>query len=445
MSQETTNMQSNNSIVPSELLKVLSIRSKPGLVCPEDIRSRIVLIRSRVESFRGVGTIRKVVPEGGFRRPNAFSSTSASGNRGNSHSGNSGNSGNSHISNSHSGNSHSNSGNSGNSGNGNGNDNFWNRPANPSVSPSANTNSQNRHGLNKGHGPNKGHDNGSGNRRFFRSQPIPLVQVSPAASENRFKELDSDGHEEIEKPEPPTSTIYVRFRSKFKKEANTEVELEDRILGHIRAKINKFSAQNYKKVLNFLRQNMDSEEKEFLEQFMELIFSKAAEEDTFVALYAQLLADLTPEFPYLRDEMQKLFLSYLEVFRDAEGKEDTTSVEYGKFLDAQKRKNHRRGYSLFIAQITTHSLINEKDLLTTVLAIAKSLISSTEKAEEKLLVEELADCLTNILTVAHKPLSVFPELKEMTSELRKLVEKNPATQPGMSFKARFALMDCLGI
>jgi hypothetical protein len=189
---------------------------------------------------------------------------------------------------------------------------------------------------------------------------------------------------------------------------------------------------------------MDSSEKIFLEQFMALIFSKAAEEDTFVALYAQLLADLTPEFPYLKDEMQKLFGEYLHVFMDAEGKEDTTSENYGNFLDASKRKQHRRGYSLFIAQIATKGLISEKELLHTTLAVAESLIANATKGDQKLLVEELADCLTNIMGVAKK-LNAFDEMKAMFLKLKDLMSKDAALLPGLTNKGRFALMDCLGI
>jgi hypothetical protein len=265
--------------------------------------------------------------------------------------------------------------------------------------------------------------------------PIPTI--------NRFKHLESDETDDVA-PSPVTSG-YVKFKSKFKKDASTANELEDRLLGHIRAKINKFSAQNYKKILNFLRQNMDSEEKMFLEQFMALIFSKAAEEDTFVALYAQLLADLTPEFPFLKGEMQKLFTSYLDVFTDAKGQEDQTSAEYGKFLDASKRKTHRRGYSLFIAQIASKGLITEQELLDTTLAVARSLITNSLDSEQKLLVEELADCLTNIMGVAHKSLNAFEEIKTVMAELKGLTAKEPAALPGLSFKSRFALMDCLGL
>jgi len=278
--------------------------------------------------------------------------------------------------------------------------------------------------------------------------PAPVItHVAPAAPINRFKSLETDEADESPSPSPAVHALsgYVKFKSKFKKDAATANELDDRILGHIRAKINKFSAQNYKKILNFLRQNMDSEEKIFLEQFMALIFSKAAEEDTFVALYAQLLADLTPEFPFLKGEMQKLFTSYLDVFTDAEGMKDQTSVEYGKFLDATKRKTHRRGYSLFIAQIASKGLITEKELLDTTLAVARSLITNAPDAEQKLLVEELADCLTNIMGVAHKSLNAFEPMRVMMAELKSLTAKAPVELPGLSFKSRFALMDCLGL
>ena len=423
MSVITTMSMSGNEI-PEALLQVLSIRSKPGLVCPEDIRSRIAQIRSRVESFRSNGIVRKVPADGWTESfPSSHShharapvnnGTNAFGRRGGG-------------------------------GNGGRNDTgFWRGNQAPQqTSPQTSAWSTGRPKFTTGF--------------VAANAPVvaPVVAAAPVITHvvapivppvpvvNRFKHLESDDIEEVQSS--PVTSGYVKFKSKFKKDASTANELEDRLLGHIRAKINKFSAQNYKKILNFLRQNMDSEEKVFLEQFMALIFSKAAEEDTFVALYAQLLADLTPEFPFLKGEMQKLFTSYLDVFTDAKGQEDQTSAEYGKFLDASKRKTHRRGYSLFIAQIASKGLITEQELLDTTLAVARSLITNSLDSEQKLLVEELADCLTNIMGVAHKSLNAFEEIKTVMAELKGLTAKEPASLPGLSFKSRFALMDCLGL
>jgi hypothetical protein len=389
--------------LPEKLVEVLSIRSKPGLLCPEEIRSRIAQIRSRVESFRGPVAVRYTNSPAG-RRSDFVKNDSFLGGRRNAF------------------------------GSVNRNE-AWGRPEDKvsqtdkqAISRPKFTVSEVKPKVEVKAPPPQP-----------QPQPQPQIQV---AAKNHFEALVAD---ESEPFQPVSTSGYSKFKSKFKKDASNADELDDRILGHIRAKINKFSAQNYKKVLNFLRQNMDSSEKIFLEQFMALIFSKAAEEDTFVGLYAQLLADLTPEFPYLKDEMQKLFGEYLHVFMDAEGKEDTTSENYGNFLDASKRKQHRRGYSLFIAQIATKGLISEKELLHTTLAVAESLISNAANGDQKLLVEELADCLTNIMGVAKKSLNAFDEMKAMFLKLKDLMSKDASLLPGLTNKARFALMDCLGI
>ena len=390
--------------LPEKLVEVLSIRSKPGLLCPEEIRSRIAQIRSRVESFRSPVTVRYNNSPAGRRsdfvkndsfagRRNAFGSVNRN--------------------------------------------ETWGRPE---TAPQADRQPVSRPKFTVSEVKPKALTPDV--KPQPQPQPQPQVQVQvQVAAKNPFEALVSEDSEPVQ---PVPISGYSKFKSKFKKDASTANELDDRILGHIRAKINKFSAQNYKKVLNFLRQNMDSSEKIFLEQFMALIFSKAAEEDTFVGLYAQLLADLTPEFPYLKDDMQKLFGEYLHVFMDAEGKEDTKSENYGNFLDASKRKQHRRGYSLFIAQIATKGLITEKELLHTTLAVAESLIANASKGDQKLLVEELADCLTNIMGVAKK-LNAFDEMKAMFLKLKDLMSNDTVHLPGLTNKARFALMDCLGI
>ena len=391
--------------LPEKLVEVLSIRSKPGLLCPEEIRSRIAQIRSRVESFRGPVTVRYTNSPAG-RRSDFVKNESFLGGRRNAF------------------------------GSVNRNE-TWSRPEDKGNQQDRQPVSRPKFTVSEVK-PKAPEVKANDEMKAPQMQSQPQLQV---AAKNHFEALVAD---EPETYQPVATSGYSKFKSKFKKDASNANELDDRILGHIRAKINKFSAQNYKKVLNFLRQNMDSSEKIFLEQFMALIFSKAAEEDTFVALYAQLLADLTPEFPYLKDEMQKLFGEYLHVFMDAEGKEDTTSENYGNFLDAAKRKQHRRGYSLFIAQIATKGLISEKELLHTTLAVAESLIANATKGDQKLLVEELADCLTNIMSVAKK-LNAFDEMKAMFLKLKDLMSKDAVLLPGLTNKARFALMDCLGI
>ena len=391
--------------LPEKLVEVLSIRSKPGLLCPEEIRSRIAQIRSRVESFRGPVTVRYTNSPAG-RRSDFVKNESFLGGRRNAF------------------------------GSVNRNE-TWSRPEDKGNQQDRQPVSRPKFTVSEVK-PKAPEVKANDEMKAPQMQSQPQLQV---AAKNHFEALVAD---EPETYQPVATSGYSKFKSKFKKDASNANELDDRILGHIRAKINKFSAQNYKKVLNFLRQNMDSSEKIFLEQFMALIFSKAAEEDTFVALYAQLLADLTPEFPYLKDEMQKLFGEYLHVFMDAEGKEDTTSENYGNFLDAAKRKQHRRGYSLFIAQIATKGLITEKELLHTTLAVAESLIANATKGDQKLLVEELADCLTNIMSVAKK-LNAFDEMKAMFLKLKDLMSKDAVILPGLTNKARFALMDCLGI
>ena len=392
--------------LPEKLVEVLSIRSKPGLLCPEEIRSRIAQIRSRVESFRGPVAVRYTNSPAG-RRSDFVKNDSFLGGRRNAF------------------------------GSVNRNE-TWGRPEDKGNQQDRQPVSRPKFTVSEVK-PKAPEVKANDEMKAPQMQSQPQLQV---AAKNHFEALVAD---EPETYQPVATSGYSKFKSKFKKDASNANELDDRILGHIRAKINKFSAQNYKKVLNFLRQNMDSSEKIFLEQFMALIFSKAAEEDTFVALYAQLLADLTPEFPYLKDEMQKLFGEYLHVFMDAEGKEDTTSENYGNFLDAAKRKQHRRGYSLFIAQIATKGLISEKELLHTTLAVAESLISNATKSDQKLLVEELADCLTNIMGVAKKSLNAFDEMKAMFLKLKDLMSKDAVLLPGLTNKARFALMDCLGI
>lgn len=84
----------------------------------------------------------------------------------------------------------------------------------------------------------------------------------------------------------------------------------------IQGKLNKFSIANYDEVREFLMEILGSGEKDFLSDFMKLIFQKAATEPTFCPLYAKLLFELSSRFDFLRTEMDNLYRQFLPIFEE---------------------------------------------------------------------------------------------------------------------------------
>ena len=122
-----------------------------------------------------------------------------------------------------------------------------------------------------------------------------------------------------------------RYVSKYK---SSEKQVEDKILNTIiLSKLNKFSVSTYDEIKEFLFQILGSSDNssanEFVKEFMNLVFKKAASEEIFCPLYAKLLGDISSSFPIILDEMNKLFENYLEIFEEC----DETKVEnYDLFL-----------------------------------------------------------------------------------------------------------------
>jgi hypothetical protein len=118
---------------------------------------------------------------------------------------------------------------------------------------------------------------------------------------------------------------------------------------------------------------MNSGETEFISEFMDLLFTKAASEEIYCELYARLLLELTGKFPHLRTEIKTIYENFLGIFVEARDIPDQSTADYKKFLDAQEKKKFRKGYSHFLAEIYNKGLITSEAIETAVNTIMASL------------------------------------------------------------------------
>jgi hypothetical protein len=246
---------------------------------------------------------------------------------------------------------------------------------------------------------------------------------------------------------PAQGTYVGRYVSKFN---NQESPVEDKILNQvILNKLNKFSSANYDEIKSFLQQILDSNEKEFLQSFMLLVFKKAAAEPTFCGLYARMIGELSLEYKTLRDEMELLYTTYLTIFEEVS---ETETSSYETFVQRNREKIHRLGYSQFLAELTSLGVLEQEQLerLYTTILTQIRLHSSKDDSKQQL-VDEYIDCLLRMTRAFQKKQS--PKLLQIRQGLSKTCEEsmtdilaNKSTKfPGISKKAGFALMDCLDI
>ena len=227
----------------------------------------------------------------------------------------------------------------------------------------------------------------------------------------------------------------------------SDKKVEDRIIGHIRSKLNKFSSNNYDSVKSFLEQIMDSGETDFLTEFMDMLFTKAAAEEMFCELYSRLLSELTQKFPHLVSEISKIYSNFIAIFQEARDVPDQGSADYKKFLEAQQRKKFRNGYSHFLAEIYNRNLLPQDAIEVTIKIILESLAVTEKDATNTLLVEEYLTSLHKIISTIHivKSSPYPPYIDNMVDALKKIVAKPKEETTGYTIKSRFKIMDILDL
>jgi len=225
----------------------------------------------------------------------------------------------------------------------------------------------------------------------------------------------------------------------------SDKKVEDRIIGHIRSKLNKFSHNNYDGVKSFLEQIMTSGETEFLTEFMDLLFTKAASEHVYCELYSRLLSELSEKFPFLKTEISNIYTNYMAIFQEARDIPDQATDDYKKFLDAQEKKKYRQGYSHFLAEIYNKNLLPANSMELTVSLILDSLAKLELDTSNTLLVEEYLVSLSKIITTINiaKTGPLPPFLVNMLHALQTTLDKPKESTPGYTVKSRFKLMDII--
>jgi len=218
-------------------------------------------------------------------------------------------------------------------------------------------------------------------------------------------------------------------------------ETEDRILAKVKGKINKLGPMNYDATKTFMQQILDSDETEFLDEFMKFIFQKAATESAFCPLYAKLLHELADQFTHLRVVMTNLFRDYTAIFVEVETAPDVGTENYKAFVEALERKKFRRGYSQFVAELVKLGEANLDAFSELVQQIVTVLEAAYKAPENTLMCEEYIDCLANMCTSAPKILSRASWSDGVKDRLAKITKLPRSDTPGLTNKGRFALMD----
>ena len=278
---------------------------------------------------------------------------------------------------------------------------------------------------------------------MFRNTSAPSL-ASPlhrSGSSRSFASAGSPGS-----ASPGGSFSPTRYQSRFK---NSSQPVNDKILNNIiLSKLNKFSGATYTDVRDFLYQILGSGEPdlgEMVRQFMLLVFKKAAAEENFCSLYAKLLAEISVRYKVILEEMQKLQANYLEIFEEVEEVPEGGD-EYNAFVEKNREKMYRQGYSQFLAELATLEILDLSNFEQTFRKLTDLMLKYAAIPEKKTLVEEYADCLLRMSRFLKKRSSPFfisarNSLLAISKTSVDAMLANKESFVSFSPKARFILMD----
>jgi len=288
------------------------------------------------------------------------------------------------------------------------------------------------------------------NKYRFKAPESPRRPGSHSASETPISRASSQGNfcntplSGQGSPPPPIA----KYQSRFK---NSQQPVEDKILNNIiLSKLNKFSPKTYNEIRDFLYQILGSggsEVEEIVPHFIKLVFKKAAIEKIFCPLYAKLLSEISSRYGIILKEMHALQANYLKIFDDISEPE---SNSYDNFVETQKNKEFRHGYSQFLAELTALELLNLDLLNSTFECILGNMVHFGKLPDNKALLEEYSDCLVSMAKVLKKkPGAFFSKarstlLKTNETAIKDMIN-NYTEYESETAKTRFILMDIYDI
>jgi hypothetical protein len=238
---------------------------------------------------------------------------------------------------------------------------------------------------------------------------------------------------------PSPSVPHTKYVSRFKKGG----EADDAVLMLIQDKLNKFSPKNYKEVLDFLCQILDSGKTHFLKDFMKFVFEKATREESFCPYYAQLLCELTGKYKVLLTELVARYHAFGAIFEDIS---ELETDSYAELLASNSDKAYRQGYAQFLGELVKYNVLDKELFIATLTSIIHNIGKMATNEKGKPVLDEYVICLTRIMgSVKAESTGLAKDLRAYTKDrfvavLEPFALKNPALQ-GISTRSRFMIMN----
>jgi len=241
---------------------------------------------------------------------------------------------------------------------------------------------------------------------------------------------------------PVKSEAPAYNKSMFRRADKTVDEIiVDRLQGYL----TKFAESNYDytktQLINFLESD---DNLSILPEFMKRFFKLAATSDLYYHLYARLLSELDALFPYIHEEIGRLYKNYIDIFKELSD-EEVSVHDTDAFNQYCVGKKYRTGYSRFITELIKYNSIETDYFLTLVETIVNNIDASSKLPGKSETVQEFASCIEQIIKVLIST-DTNPHINKMrvafSTRFRSTIEaltKASEDRPSLVFRARYIM------
>lgn len=317
------------------------------------------------------------------------------------------------------------------------------------------TQNHQRHDNYRGGGPGSGggHHRGGGggaggNKPQHQHHHMPIT--SGARAPTMFANAKSSTPTVVSTPvvtaaatEVPVKTEAPSYNKNMFRRADKTVDeiIVDRLQGYL----TKFAESNYDytktQLINFLESD---DNLSILPEFMKRFFKLAATSDLYYHLYARLLSELDALFPYIHEEIGRLYKNYIDIFKELSDEEVSVhdTEAFNKYCDGKK---YRTGYSRFITELIKYNSIDTDYFLTLVETIVNNIDASSKLPGKSETVQEFASCIEQIIKVLIST-DTNPHVNKIrvafSARFRSTIEaltKASADRPSLVFRARYIM------
>lgn len=293
-----------------------------------------------------------------------------------------------------------------------------------------------------------------------QNNPVPSFRSGVTPTEKIVVPIKNTGASAFSKDTKPawgghgSGGNHSRYVSIFKKSEDVNGQILNNL---ILSKLNKFSKNNYDDIKTFIQQILDSDDKEFVKAFVNLVFNKASQEPAFCALFAKLLGDLTTTYTCVQEEVMVLYDRYMGIFDEVEEKADTEHLDQesrnNQLIQQTRDKTYRLGYSQFLSELTCLHVITIENLMKLFQKILDNIQKYGTKEENMNLMDVYTECFLCMVkafkkkthdALAEKRVILRKKYSNTLSELiNNYGEGNKYS--GIGSRSMFALMDTLDI